>query len=160
VIAFADRARTAPASASGPRRLVRAWERLRRPADAALGLRVAWWLSVAAVLLRLLPPRTALRLIAGRCRRGSVDWRRVERIRTMVDAWIGVWPFRGHGRCLRRSLVLYRLLRGEGLEVSVELGVRQVGGRVAGHSWLTWRGQPVFERVDPGQDFVRMAEWS
>ena len=142
------------------RRLGRAWGRVRRPADAILGLRVAAWLSAAAVLLKVLSPRTVLRMIGGRRRVTDIRWPEVDRVCAMVDAWIGVWPFRGRGRCLRRSLVLYRLLRAQGLDVGVELGVRRAGGRLAGHSWITWRGAPLFEGLDPCQDFATMSHWS
>jgi hypothetical protein len=125
-----------------------------------LCLRVVAWLLAADVLLRLLPPGAAHRLMAGRRRRREASWQEIERVRAMVDAWIGVWPFRLRGRCLRRSLVLYRLLRAQGLDVTVELGVRRAGGRLAGHSWLTWQGRPLFEHLDPGRDFARMGNWS
>jgi hypothetical protein len=141
-------------------RLGRVWRRIRRPADALLAAQVVLWLGIAVVLVRTLPPKAALRAMAGRRRAREVRWPHVERTRAMVDAWIGVWPFRGHGACLSRSLVLCRLLRAQGLEVGLELGVRRVGGRLAGHSWVTWRGQPLFERVDPGRDFATMAHWS
>lgn len=149
-----------PPVAAAAARIGRAWARVRRPADAVLCVRVLVWLCVADILLRLLPPRAVPRLLAGRRRRAASPWQQVEGIRAMVDAWIGVWPFRAQGRCLRRSLVLYRLLRASGLDVAVELGVRRAGGRLAGHSWLTWQGRPLFEQLDPSQDFARMGKWS
>ena len=155
-------ARAAPRSSAvaAASRLGRAWARVRRPADSLLCLRVVAWLLAADVLLRLLPPGAAHRLLAGRRRRTEAPWPEIERVRAMVDAWIGVWPFRLRGRCLRRSLVLCRLLRAQGLDVAVELGVRRAGGRLAGHSWLTWRGRPLFEQLDPCRDFARMGNWS
>ena len=157
---LSSRGRTHSPLIGAARRLGRAWERIRRPADAILGVRVVVWLSAAALLLKLLPPRAVLRMIGGRRSVAEVRWQEVERVRAMVDAWIGVWPFRGRRSCLRRSLVLYRLLRAQGLDVGLELGVRRAAGRLAGHSWIIWRGAPLFEPLDPFQDFATMDYWS
>ena len=51
--------------------------------------------------------------------------------------------------CLRRSLVLYYLLRRAGQPVGLVIGVRRGEGRdFEAHAWLTCRGQPYLEDSD------------
>lgn len=42
--------------------------------------------------------------------------------------------------CLKRSLLLYHFLRKNGIEVQIHFGVRKCGSYLAGHSWLTQKG--------------------
>jgi len=51
--------------------------------------------------------------------------------------------------CLRRSVVLYHLLRRAGRPVSLAIGVRKSGaGALQAHAWLVKEGAPYLE-VDP-----------
>lgn len=47
--------------------------------------------------------------------------------------------------CLHRSLVLQALLRWQGLETDLRIGVRKQRGRLQAHAWLEQAGQPLFE---------------
>jgi len=48
--------------------------------------------------------------------------------------------------CLRRSVVLYHLLRRAGREVSLNIGVRKSGdGALQAHAWLVRDGAPYLE---------------
>lgn len=49
--------------------------------------------------------------------------------------------------CLRRSLVLYALLRRRGGSPTLWLGVRRHGAGVAAHAWITCQGLPPDERA-------------
>ncbi len=67
-----------------------------------------------------------------------------------VAAWIDhllrrlPWPWRH--TCLRRSAVLYHLLRRGGRPVELCVGVRRdPGDALAAHAWLTLDGQPYLE---------------
>lgn len=42
--------------------------------------------------------------------------------------------------CLKRSLLLYYFLRKNGIEVQIHFGVKKCGSYLAGHSWLTLKG--------------------
>lgn len=47
--------------------------------------------------------------------------------------------------CLRRSLVLQRLLAGQGIAAELRFGVRPEGGTIQAHAWLEREGKPVSE---------------
>jgi hypothetical protein len=47
--------------------------------------------------------------------------------------------------CLRRSLVLQRLLGQQGITVELRFGVKKVDGMLRAHAWLEHQGQPVGE---------------
>jgi hypothetical protein len=67
----------------------------------------------------------------------------------LADAAAGLDYFSPLGLCLRRSLVLYVLLRRAGLPVVVQFGAKKNAGvnrsRIAGHAWLTLNGAPYAE---------------
>ena len=56
--------------------------------------------------------------------------------------------------CLRRALVLQRLLLQEGLETRLRLGVRGVERRFEAHAWLEHDGIPVGEPEDVALRFA------
>lgn len=45
--------------------------------------------------------------------------------------------------CLPKSIVLQQLLRREGIETALRIGVRKSDGALDGHAWLEYRGVPV-----------------
>ena len=45
--------------------------------------------------------------------------------------------------CLPKSIVLQQLLRREGIETALRIGVRKTGAALDGHAWLEYRGVPV-----------------
>lgn len=56
--------------------------------------------------------------------------------------------------CLRRTLVLQRLLLQEGLPTRLRLGVRGEGRRFEAHAWLEHDGVPVGEPADVALRFA------
>jgi hypothetical protein len=48
--------------------------------------------------------------------------------------------------CLRRALVLQRLLARAGLETELKIGVRKVDGGLQAHAWIEYQGRPQGER--------------
>lgn len=70
---------------------------------------------------------------------------RTRRIVVFVNWWLGrnFWEFRP--TCLKRSLLLFRLLRREGIPVKIHYGIAKNGGKVEGHSWLTLGNEPFLE---------------
>jgi hypothetical protein len=57
------------------------------------------------------------------------------------------------GACLKRSLILYRFLRKEGLQVVINIGVAKEDGDLIGHSWLTLDGIPYYETREHAERF-------
>ena len=49
------------------------------------------------------------------------------------------------GSCIPRSLALARLLRLHGLPALVRIGLRRVGGGLAGHAWVEHHGKVIAE---------------
>ncbi len=58
--------------------------------------------------------------------------------------------------CLRRSVVLFHLFRRMGLPVTLMIGVRRDGERLAAHAWLTRDGTPYLEPSDHAAGQYRM----
>jgi hypothetical protein len=118
------------------------------------------WRARAAASAALIPPlvtyssfaRLAARLGGGRARRapvpGSVDDAALARwVDRLLRALPGPWRY----TCLRRSAVLYHLLRRAGRPVELWLGVRRDGtGALGAHAWLVREGRPYLE-PEPGQ---------
>ena len=50
-----------------------------------------------------------------------------------------------HGTCYERSLLAYRFLAQRGADPSLVVAVKQNGGTVTGHAWVTIGGVPVGE---------------
>jgi transglutaminase superfamily protein len=63
-----------------------------------------------------------------------------------IDAVLRHLPWPWHHTCLKRSAVLYHLLRRDGAPVELQLGVRRTpGGPLAAHAWLVRDGMPYLE---------------
>lgn len=45
--------------------------------------------------------------------------------------------------CLPQSMVLQQLLRREGVETELRIGVRKAGGALDAHAWVEYQGRPV-----------------
>lgn len=55
--------------------------------------------------------------------------------------------------CMKRSLILFRLLRRWGHDVRVIFGVRKHAGDLKGHAWVEIEGTPFREKDDPRERF-------
>jgi hypothetical protein len=62
--------------------------------------------------------------------------------------------------CLRRSLVLQRMLRRRGIPTELRLGVRKEDGTLQAHAWLEYQGQPVGEAEDLGEKYAGLVNYS
>jgi hypothetical protein len=120
---------------------LRAWRAL--PREERRGFVRAWtWLLFADLALFLLPvPRAAalLRLFPGRRKTGIPP----ERLARLVES-----AGRHHYRrmtCLTRSVALQALLRRQGVEAELRIGVRREDGRLHAHAWVEHAGVPLGE---------------
>jgi hypothetical protein len=118
---------------------------VRLPARERVLLVRAWWLLlVVDVALRVVPltwllPRDA----AGSFRTPPVP---PERIAWLLDVARRHSPARS--TCLKDSLVLARLLRGEGIDAVLNVGVARGDGIFRAHAWVEYRGQILFGGVE------------
>ena len=63
----------------------------------------------------------------------------VERAARLVEAVAAYYPLRA--TCLKKSLVLFRILRKRGIPAELQLGVRKVHDDFTSHAWLECRGR-------------------
>jgi Transglutaminase-like superfamily len=56
--------------------------------------------------------------------------------------------------CLRRAVVVWWLLRRQGILCEIHIGVRRLEGRLDGHAWVEHRGRPLHEPTDVAQRYV------
>ena len=52
--------------------------------------------------------------------------------------------------CLKDALVLAQLLRAEGIDAAVKIGVARGDGGLRAHAWVEHRGAPLFQSADGG----------
>ena len=57
------------------------------------------------------------------------------------------------GNCLSRSLTLWWLLRRQGLESELRIGVSTAGGRFEAHAWIEFQGIVINDRPDVRERF-------
>ena len=68
------------------------------------------------------------------------------RVAGWIDAILERLPWPWRSTCLKRSAVLYHLLRRAGVAVELRIGVRRPGpDQLAAHAWLIRDGQPFLE---------------
>ncbi|HKS96502.1 MAG TPA: lasso peptide biosynthesis B2 protein [Terriglobia bacterium] len=109
--------------------------------DWVLIFQAAAWFAALEVGLRLLPLRTLVRILRGRRRTAGLPNARVERISRCVDLAARLDPF--PATCLKKSLVLYALLRRRGIEVELFIGAAKTNGKLEAHAWLEYQGRAI-----------------
>jgi len=68
-----------------------------------------------------------------------------EEIIRLTNFLVGLKIPTSRNLCLKKSLILYRLLRENGLDVCINVGINASGqGNICGHSWLTLKGEPFY----------------
>jgi hypothetical protein len=58
------------------------------------------------------------------------------------------------GSCLRRSLVLWFLLRREGVESQLRIGVKREKDQFSAHAWVEWDGVVLNDQSNVGDEFA------
>lgn len=66
----------------------------------------------------------------------------------------GLYP----GNCLSRSLTLWWLLRRQGIECDLRIGVRREQAQLQGHAWIEYKGYPLNEQPQVHQHYAVFAE--
>ncbi len=118
----------------------------------------AWgYLLVADAALRFVAfPRVErlLTLLAGGRRRQAVL--AADRLATLVAA-----AARHHVRpmtCLPRALALQALLRRNGIQAELRIGVRREAGSLQAHAWVEHAGSPVGEPAEPSPSYLPLEQ--
>lgn len=121
----------------------------RDPARACLLARMAGWVVVLSVVVRLLPLSRALQIVSTEVRRKSTEVDPVQ-LSTAIDALLEANVFVFKPSCWKRATVLHRYLALAGVATTIRFGVRKDGDReLKGHAWLELDGKPILESSPP-----------
>lgn len=116
--------------------------------------RVAWLVVAVPPMLHLVPTH---RLVAHLGRLGSAPRPDLEALIAEVDAWQWKLPWPWRSTCLKRSTVLYALLREMGEDIALHIGVRRgEDGAFLAHAWLMRDGAPYLEPVSSDPSTYRV----
>jgi hypothetical protein len=74
------------------------------------------------------------------------------RTAAIVGAVIRVGAFRAN--CLQRSLALWCLLKGQGIEGDLRVGVQKVAGQLEAHAWVEYLGVILNDQADVHRRYV------
>lgn len=126
-------------------------------------LRAAFLLPPVACALRCVGFRKIERLIGSRellnaaTTTGSAErkWRIAYAARRMTDAASRHGIMRGN--CLSKSIVLWHLLRREGLDATLCVGGRKEGASFEAHAWIELDGKAVNDSQDVRERFAPFA---
>lgn len=122
------------------------------PAEALLLLRMAGWVVLLSVAVRVFPLPRALRLVSTKTRRPSEtsESETQERLADAIDLLLKADLFILRPICWKRAALLHRYLALNGITTKILFGVRrEPGGSVSGHAWLEARGKPILETTAP-----------
>ena len=123
---------------------------LRRPARAWLMVRMASWVVVLSLLVKLLSLSRALRIVSPEVR----EQRPAEAIDTLklstaIDSVLAVDFLMFKPSCWKRAAVLHRYLALAGVATTIQFGVTKDEGELKGHAWLELNGEPILENAAP-----------
>ena len=122
------------------------------PGETVLIARMALWVSILSLLVKLQPLPRALELVAARSK-GSSDeppQETTQRLARAMDILLRTDLFVFKPICWKRAAVLHRYLLRNGIPTRIIFGVRNdTGGKVDGHAWLEVNGQPILEKTPP-----------
>lgn len=122
---------------------------VRRPGEAWLLCRMAWWVAVLSVTARWYSLPRALQIVAGN-RNGRPTRTTQEDLARVIDLLLSADVLMFKPICWKRAAVLHRYLSRNGVDTRIIFGVRnEAGGEVAGHAWLESNGKPILESTPP-----------
>ena len=125
------------------------------PAESFLIFRMALWVSLLSVLVKLRPLPRALKLVAAKPKAPAADSREssaetMNRLAHAMDSLLRTDLLVFKPICWKRAAVLHRYLTLSGINSRIVFGVRRGSqGEVDGHAWLECNGEPVLETTAP-----------
>jgi hypothetical protein len=122
-----------------------------RPRRALLLVRMAGWVAILSLVVKLFSLPRALRFVSTRtARRSPVSDVEQQDLVSAIDAVLGLNVLVFKPICWKRAAILHRYLALGGITTTINFGVRKgSAGALAGHAWLEAGGQPVFETEQP-----------
>ena len=122
------------------------------PAQAILLLRMAGWVLLLSIAVRVFPLPRALRLVSTRTRcPAEIPVRETQQhLADAIDLLLQADLFVLKPVCWKRAALLHRYLALKGISTRILFGIRrEPGGSVSGHAWLEASGQPILETTAP-----------
>ena len=126
-----------------------------KPAESFLIFRMAVWVSVLSLLVKLRPLPRALELVAAKPRTAPANSAEaaeetMNRLARTIDLLLRTEMFVFKPICWKRAAVLHRYLTLNGIDSRIVFGVRRgAQGEVDGHAWLESNGAPILEATAP-----------
>lgn len=122
------------------------------PGETFLIARMALWVSILSLLVKLQPLPRALELVAARSK-GSSDEppeETTQRLARAMDILLRTDLLVFKPICWKRAAVLHRYLALNGISSRIVFGVRRgPQGEIDGHAWLESDGKPILEAIAP-----------
>jgi hypothetical protein len=123
---------------------------VRHPGEALLLCRMAWWVSILSVAVRVRPLPQALAIVSGSTETANektFDVRVANYLARTVDQLLSIDMLVFRPICWKRATILRRYLSRNGISSHILFGVRNdESGAVTGHAWLESGGMPILEK--------------
>ncbi len=122
------------------------------PAEALLLLRMAGWVLLLSIAVKVFPLPRALGLVATKTRLPSQTpaTQTQKRLAQAIDLLLKTDLFILKPICWKRAALLHRYLALNGIETRIVFGMRRdPDGSVSGHAWLEANGRPILEKSAP-----------
>lgn len=122
------------------------------PAEAFLLFRMAGWMLLLSIAVKIFPLPRALRLISTRTRLPSKtpEGETQKRLAHAIDLLLKTDFLILKPICWKRAALLHRYLALKGISTRILFGIRrEPGGSVSGHAWLETSGRPILETTAP-----------
>jgi hypothetical protein len=122
------------------------------PAEALLLLRMAGWVLLLSIAVRVFPLPRALRLASTKTRRPSEtsESETQKRLAATIDLLLKTDLFILKPICWKRAALLHRYLALNGISTRILFGMRrEPNGSISGHAWLEASGRPILETTAP-----------
>lgn len=122
------------------------------PREALLLFRMAGWLAILSVAVKLFSLPRALELVSGgpTKERDAGNSAIAEQLARSIDLLLSADVLFIKPICWKRAAVLRRYLSKQGVATKIIFGVKPENkGTVSGHAWLESNGQPILEKSPP-----------
>jgi hypothetical protein len=115
-------------------------------------LRMAFWVTVLSVLVKILPLPKVFRFIAPPLKATTpTDPQAVqEKLASLIDRLLSLDVFVFTPTCWKRAAILHRYLVLNGIRNRIIFGVRNAQEKLLeGHAWLEAGDEPILEKIAP-----------
>ena len=122
------------------------------PRESMLMIRMAVWIIILSVSLKLTSLPRVLQLVSVRVQSDGPDADQSEAVKLVhaIDLLLGTNFLLFRPSCWKRAMILQRYLALSRIQTTINFGVRKdSNGQVVGHAWLERHGKPMFEATSP-----------